>query len=72
MPSMWPATGCFSTLERVGLIPAGLSGRLQQMARFRNLLVPVHWRIDYSQVYDVIGARLDDLRSFRAAIARLI
>jgi uncharacterized protein YutE (UPF0331/DUF86 family) len=32
----------------------------------------VYWKIDYGQVYDVIATRLDDLRTFRAAIARLI
>ena len=47
--------GCFSTLERAGLIPPDLSSRLQQMARFRNLLVHVYWKIDYGQVYDEIG-----------------
>lgn len=64
--------GCFSGLERAGLIPVDLSGRLQQMARFRNLLVHVYWKIDYGQVYDVIATRLEDLRAFRAAIAGLI
>jgi uncharacterized protein YutE (UPF0331/DUF86 family) len=64
--------GCFSTLERAGLIPTELSSRLQQMARFRNLLVHVYWKIDYGQVYDVITTRLGDLRVFRAAIAGLI
>jgi len=64
--------GCFSTLERAGLIPTELSSRLQQMARFRNLLVHVYWKIDYGQVYDVITTRLGDLRVFRAAVAGLI
>jgi len=64
--------GCFSTLERAGLIPTELSSRLQQMAGFRNLLVHVYWKIDYGQVYDVITTRLGDLRVFRAAVAGLI
>lgn len=64
--------GCFSALEQAGIIPTDLSIPLQQMARFRNLLVHVYWKIDYGQVYDVITTRLDDLRAFRAAIARLI
>jgi len=64
--------GCFSTLEHAGLIPADLSSRLQQMARFRNLLVHVYWKIDYGQVYEVITTRLEDLRVFRAAIAGLL
>lgn len=64
--------GCFTTLERAGLIPTDLSSRLQQMARFRNLLVHVYWKIDYGQVYDVITTRLDDLRAFRTAMAGLM
>ncbi|CUQ67040.1 type VII toxin-antitoxin system HepT family RNase toxin [Candidatus Nitrospira inopinata] len=64
--------GCFSALEHAGLIPSDLSGRLQQMARFRNLLVHVYWTIDYGRVYDVLTTRLGDLRAFRAAMAGLI
>lgn len=64
--------GCFNALEQAGLIPSDLSSRLQQMARFRNLLVHVYWKIDYEQVYDVITTRLGDLRAFRTAMAGLI
>jgi uncharacterized protein YutE (UPF0331/DUF86 family) len=64
--------GCFVALEQAGLIPGDLSCRLQQMARFRNLLVHVYWKIDYGQVYDIIETRLDDLRAFRTAIAGLV
>ena len=64
--------GCFTALEQAELIPADLSSRLQQMARFRNLLVHVYWKIDYGQVYEVITTRLEDLRTFRPAMAGLI
>jgi uncharacterized protein YutE (UPF0331/DUF86 family) len=64
--------GCFSSLERAGLIPPDLSSRLQQMARFRNLLIHVYWKIDHTQVYDIIATRLDDLRTFRTTIAGLL
>ncbi len=64
--------GCFTALEQAGLIPSDLSSRLQRMARFRNLLVHVYWKIDYGQVYDVITTRLGDLRAFRAVMAGLI
>jgi uncharacterized protein YutE (UPF0331/DUF86 family) len=64
--------GCFSTLEQAGLITADLSSRLQQMARFRNLLVHVYWKINYGQVHDLIATRLEDLRAFRTAIAGLV
>lgn len=64
--------GCFGLLENAGILNADLTERLKQMARFRNLLVHVYWKVDYEQVYDVIRDRLDDLRAFRAAIIRLL
>lgn len=64
--------GCFGALEQAGLIPVDLSCRLQRMARFRNLLVHVYWKINYGQVYDIIATRLDDLRVFRSVIAGLV
>ncbi|MDH5640180.1 MAG: DUF86 domain-containing protein [Nitrospira sp.] len=64
--------GCFRSLEQARLIAPDLSSRLQQMARFRNLLIHVYWKIDYAQVYDTIATRLDDLRAFRTAMAGLL
>lgn len=65
-------SGCFGGLEKAGLISAPLSRRLQQMARFRNLLVHVYWTIDYGRVFDVLEHDLDDLREFSRAVASLI
>lgn len=64
--------GCFAGLAAGGLIPTDLSARLQQMARFRNLLVHVYWHIDYGRVFDVLETDLDDLRTFSATIAGLL
>jgi uncharacterized protein YutE (UPF0331/DUF86 family) len=44
----------------------------QQMARFRNLLVHVYWKIDYDRVYHTINEHLDDLRTFVQAIGELL
>ena len=64
--------GCFAGLADGGLISADLSTRLQQMARFRNLLVHVYWDVDYNRVFDVLEHDLDDLRAFSQAIAALL
>jgi uncharacterized protein YutE (UPF0331/DUF86 family) len=64
--------GCFQSLERGGIIPSDLSTRLQQMARFRNLLVHVYWQIDYGRVFDLIEQDLDDLRRFSQIVAALV
>ena len=45
---------CFGMLRDAGILPPELAGRLQQMARFRNLLVHMYWKIDYGQVFDVL------------------
>lgn len=63
---------CFGMLQEAGLIPADLTRQLQQMARFRNLLVHMYWKIDYGRVYDVIHQNLNDLRAFSAAMAGLL
>jgi uncharacterized protein YutE (UPF0331/DUF86 family) len=63
---------CFAQLGKGGIIPMDLSERLQKMARFRNLLVHVYWKIDYERVYDVVQGDLGDLRRFAAAVAQLL
>jgi uncharacterized protein YutE (UPF0331/DUF86 family) len=63
---------CFAGLEKAGIIPDTLSGRLQQMARFRNLIVHIYWTIDYGRVFDVLEHDLDDLREFSRTIAGLV
>ncbi len=63
---------CFGLLYEAGLISEDLTKRLQQIARFRNLLVHVYWNIDYSRVYTVICGHLDDLRAFASAMAQLV
>ncbi len=63
---------CFGTLKEAGLIPEELAIRLQRMARFRNLLVHMYWKVDYGRVYEVIMKDLKDLRAFGSAMARLL
>ena len=63
---------CFGGLSGAGIISAELSTRLQQMARFRNLLVHVYWEVDYGRVFDVLETDLDDLRDFSRTMAGLL
>jgi uncharacterized protein YutE (UPF0331/DUF86 family) len=55
---------CFALIAEAGLISQPLAERLQQMARFRNLLVHMYWRIDYERVYQILQNDLGDLREF--------
>lgn len=63
---------CFGLLGEAEILSADLTSRLQQMARFRNLLVHVYWKVDYSQVYDVLQTGLNDLRDFSTVMANLL
>lgn len=63
---------CFAILESAGIIPGDLSGRLQQTARFRNLLVHMYWKIDYGIVYEILRSSINDLRSFSRIVAGLL
>ena len=63
---------CFGMLGEAGIVPGDLAERLKQMARFRNLLVHMYWKVDYSRVYDLIQRNLGDLRPFAAAVVGLI
>ena len=61
---------CFGILRDAGILTADLAGHLQQMARFRNLLVHMYWKIDYGQVFEMLRDNLGDLREFSAAAMR--
>ena len=63
---------CFAILNESGMISSELSKELQQMARFRNMLVHVYWEIDYSRVYDILQEHLDDLREFMRVVGNLL
>ena len=60
-----------AALGEAGLISPALADRLQSMARFRNLVVHMYWRVDYGRVYDLLADGLEDLRAFSRAMARL-
>jgi uncharacterized protein YutE (UPF0331/DUF86 family) len=63
---------CFSALRDGGVIAADLTERLQRMARFRNLLIHMYWKVDYRRVHEIIRHDLADLREFVGAIVRLL
>ncbi len=63
---------CFAILGQAGILNDQLSQNLQQMARFRNLLIHTYWKIDYERLYEILNNHLEDLRAFVKAIANLL
>lgn len=64
--------GCFALLGAAGILSPDLTERLKSMAKFRNLLVHVYWKIDYRRVHTTMQENLGDLRAFAAAIVGLL
>ncbi len=63
---------CFSILSQAGIIPKDLSPKLQNMARFRNLLVHMYWKIDYEKVYQILNEEIYSFSIFAKQIAGLL
>jgi uncharacterized protein YutE (UPF0331/DUF86 family) len=59
----------FVVLVEEGILPAGIERRLQAMARFRNRLVHLYWKVDHTLVYQYLQEGIGDLRCVGAAIA---
>jgi len=60
---------CFAILADLKVIKPDLAKRLKQIARFRNLLVHLYWRVDNQRVYQIIQDDLGDLDTFRRQVS---
>lgn len=60
----------FEQLERLGVISVDLATRMKRAVGFRNIAVHAYQKINWSMVFSILTTRLEDFRSFAAAIAR--
>ena len=51
----------FKVMEEEGIIESEFADRLQMMARFRNRLVHIYWKIDDEYIYKILNEDIDDL-----------
>jgi uncharacterized protein YutE (UPF0331/DUF86 family) len=63
---------CFAVLADIGVIDDGLAQRLGQIARFRNLLVHLYWRVDNQRVYELISSSLKDIDAYIGTVLEWI
>lgn len=59
-------------LREIGAVGEGLAARLARMARFRNLLVHLYWRVDDAEIYRVIQEDLGDLEEYLRSLGRFL
>jgi uncharacterized protein YutE (UPF0331/DUF86 family) len=55
-------------LRVVGVLEPDLKVRMSKMARFRNLLVHLYWKVDDREVWRVIREHLQDFEVYLRAI----
>lgn len=60
---------CFAALSELGAISPELAEHLQRMARFRNLIVHLYWKVDDLRVYEIMQNDLGDLEDFRQQVS---
>lgn len=60
---------CFAALSELGAISPELTEHLKRMARFRNLIVHLYWKVDDLRVYEIMQSDLGDLEDFRQQIS---
>lgn len=60
----------FTVLGEGGFVPEDQVARLQDMARFRNLLVHGYQRVDDRRVVEILAGRLSDFDAFRTSVAK--
>jgi uncharacterized protein YutE (UPF0331/DUF86 family) len=61
---------CIAVLREIGAVSDDLRRRLVKMARVRNLLVHLYWRIDNAEVYRVITEDLGDFDEYLQSVSR--
>ena len=62
----------FKVLKEEGVIQKKLATKLEDMARFRNLLVHRYGEIDNRKVLEIIKRNLKDIEQFEKEIEKLI
>lgn len=60
----------FVELHRLGFIDDDFSGRLINMAKFRNRLVHLYWELETETVYKIIQDNVDDFKLFQEKIVK--
>jgi len=61
---------CFKILRDNEIISKVLSEELINMAKFRNLLVHLYWKVDDEKVYELLRTKLGDIDRFIEQISK--
>jgi len=60
---------CFKMLGDRGIISRELAEKLITMAKFRNLLVHLYWKVEDEKIHEILQSELEDFEEFIKQIA---
>jgi len=63
---------CMTILGELGVLDQDLKVQMSKMARFRNLLVHLYWKVDDREVFRVIKEHLSDFDEYLHAVGQFI
>jgi uncharacterized protein YutE (UPF0331/DUF86 family) len=63
---------CFVILGELNLITGEYVDRLKRMAKFRNLLVHLYWKVDDRRVFKILKEDIQDIKDYLKLIDRVI
>ena len=63
---------CMAILGELGVLEKDLTVRMGKMARFRNLIVHLYWKVDDREVFRVIRENLQDFDLYLHAVGRYL
>lgn len=62
----------FRVMGEAGVFPEDLVRQLEQMAKFRNLLVHLYGRVNDRRVYEILQTRLEDFERFEVSVQEFL
>lgn len=63
---------CFEVLRELKMLSDDFVVRLKSMAKFRNLLVHLYWKVDDRKVFQILKRNIQDIREYIKEIKNLI
>jgi uncharacterized protein YutE (UPF0331/DUF86 family) len=63
---------CFAVLGELQLLTGEYVDRLKRMAKFRNLLVHLYWKVDNKKVYHILKEDVRDIKGYLGIVNRII
>jgi uncharacterized protein YutE (UPF0331/DUF86 family) len=63
---------CFEVLGELDFLEDELVERLKRMARFRNLLVHLYWKVDDKKIHQILKEDIRDIRDYLKIINKAV